>query len=265
MNRLHLIASAMIAAAAALCPIDDAAAALLNRSTAIPNARTAPIVSVSVDGQTASLAAGLAAGPNGAFAFNYANPATHLIIGSGVITLLQGTANGDPFVNFSIGVTDTSVSGSPFVFAFSIPLSPLLIDGKTYAVTSTLGVTLTAPAGITDTLTPTFGNTMLNNVGGCAAGVDIGDTLSIVEPNPAISLVRNYSASNTFVASAGCDDSLTAFIAFQGSGAQSAYGITGNFAIAQVPEPGGLAVFATGLMAAIGAARRRKSYQRPAV
>ena len=209
------------------------------------------VASGSVDGTAFVLPSEILPGSAGEVYFG----SSSLSVGGAVINGIHGYGDPDPFVSFSIGVTDPGAP-SDFQFAFTIPLSPLLIDGTTYAVHSSLGVTLTSSFGAVATITPDFGNIMLTNVGSCAAGVDIGTAFS---SPPRTSTTQSFSANGTFVPIAGCDNTLTAFVAFTGSGGEANYGLTGEFDILAVPEPISLALLAPAVLGVIGAARRNRT------
>jgi len=181
-------------------------------------------------------------------------------IGKGAtISTLSAIGNVDPFIVFAVSVVD-DLAPSTFAFAFSIPLAPDLLSfpaGTIFTVHSTLGVTLTATPGHVNTITPNVDpiSIMLNNVGSCAAGVDIGTTFSAPAST---SVTQSFSATNSFTPIPGCSGTLDTLISFIGSGNSAAYGLTGLFEIS-VPEPASFAVLGAGVLALTGMRRRRSA------
>ena len=170
---------------------------------------------------------------------------TNIAIGNAIITGINGTLASDPFLAFSLSVTDNSAGGSSFAFLFSIPLSPTLVGPQD--VHATLGVTATGIPGFSATVTPTFVDFMLNNVGACAAGVDIGAP-AFTAPARA-SVTHNYDSGDVvYIPNGGCDDQLTAFVAFDGTGHGTQYAMTGELDITPIPEPAALELFGIGLL-----------------
>jgi len=179
---------------------------------------------------------------------------------AGLITI-SGSGNIDPNISFSIGVTDTGAP-SEFAFLFTIPIVPLTGLATVHAE---LGVTLTDsasddPGSISITPGPTFATLIMsNNVGACAAGVDVGTAVSQVPPP--FTTTTNFVADGFFNPSPGCDSSISVLIDFTGSGNGDNYGLTGIFLISEVPvpEPTTLALLGVGLVGLAGTVRRRKS------
>jgi len=112
---------------------------------------------------------------------------------------------------------------------------------------------------VTATLTPTFGNVMLVNVGACAAGVDVGSGVTVASPG---SNTVFFNDTGTYAPSAGCDDSLTAFIAFSGSGGNTNYGLTGGVVITGVPEPTSVGILGLAILGMLGVRRRSNAAMR---
>jgi hypothetical protein len=164
-----------------------------------------------------------------------------------------GTGDPDPFISFSIAVTDTGAA-SQFTLSFNIPISPSLVGPQ--EVRSTLSVTLTD--GGTDGITITQGINpiMANLVGTCSAGVDIGTTSSA-----SASFGSNvFSPAPAGIPGVGCDSGMSVIIDFTGSGNGDQYGITGLFEVrnaSNVPEPATVGLFAFGL-AGLGFSRRKR-------
>lgn len=211
-----------------------------------------PVVTAGSNSLGITLPAGFL--PDGSIWFGSPDASASWLIGDDVITV-SGGGNPDPFVNFAVGVIDVGAP-STFHFVFSIPLSPLLVG--LVAVDSSLGISLTPTRGTVATITPVVGDIMVNTIGACNAGVDIGSAFTAPKPtgnSPVLSVTHSFSAATTFNTSPGCDGTLTVSIDFKGSGGSTAYGLTGSFEA--IPEPAAMAAFGTGLLGLVGVSRRR--------
>jgi hypothetical protein len=196
-----------------------------------------------------------------------ASPTTILAdsAGSSIITNLN--VNPDP--GFTVansfvdnGVYNPTVASDVFNFLSVDPSTPL-VDGQAYTVTATLGITETANPGLGQGAimgdAPGNVNLMLNNVGGCAAGVDVGGTGL---GSTAGSTTQGFSATSTFIASAGCDSSLIADFTFAGNGGGNTYSLSESLTIepVPVPEPMGAALLGVGVLALVLGSRRQNIF-----
>lgn len=249
-----------MAAAGAILASSASMRAEASSSTARPTlpepSNNTPGASIMIDGNSAPIPSGFV--PGSASQVYFGSPTGPL--GGSDITgdtfSVSGGGSIDPSINFALGVTDVGAP-STFTFAFTIPLSPSL-SGPIF-VLSTLGVTLTGSGTTAATITPVFSNLMLNNIGSCAAGVDIGTGFSTPASS---SLTESFTAASTFTPSAGCDSSLTAYVSFSGSGGNTGYGLTGLFQV-EIPEPMTMSLLGAPAVA-LACIRRRRGIGRTA-
>jgi hypothetical protein len=175
---------------------------------------------------------------------------------SGGLIRAEGTGDTDPFIAFAISATDLG-SPSEFAFLFTIPIVPLTGPATVHAE---LGITITngspSPGVSIDpgTIAPAF--IMSNNVGACAAGVDVGSSFSTPTTD-----TQSFVADGIFPPSAGCDSSISVLVNFTGTGDGDNYGLTGRFEVTQlqVPEPTTLALLGMGLLAIAAMGTRRRT------
>jgi hypothetical protein len=221
----------------------------------------AAVPSLAMAGVTFS--AGNSAGSGSWSGSSVAGPTTILSDSAGTSTITTLTVDPDP--GFTTG--DFFLDSSPYNASAANDLFTLiavdnitpLVDGQAYAVTATLAITETANPGLGQVVIMADAagniNLMLNNIGGCAAGVDLGGAgLGAA----AGSTSANFSATSTFIASPGCDSSLVADFSFQGNGGGNTYSLTESLNIDPIPEPMSAALLGVGAVAMLRGSRRRK-------
>jgi hypothetical protein len=191
----------------------------------------------------------------------------------GIDTLTKLVVDPDP--GFTIGDTFTDTRPySPTAYAdtgtypnvaiqflSSYTLPTPLVDGQTYAVTASIALTETANPGSINaqnailTNDPAFGaNIMFNDVGVCAAGIDLGGSGLGTTSN---STSLPFNGASTFVATPGCDSTLIADVVYLGNGGGTTYSLTESLSINAIPEPVSAALLGTGALLMFGASRRR--------
>lgn len=178
--------------------------------------------------------------------------------------------NADPFVNFSVATTTLGAGPTFFQLTFGTFVVPTQYDAATSSLSGSLtngvGTATVTNAGATPFLVGNgtlAGLPALPNVPG-NLGVDVGSGPCTVGPAAGSTTCPSVpaNAANSFAPTTF--DGLRATLTYNQSGQLSQASFTGRvdiFPATTVPEPGTVALLATGLalVAGVGAARRKRA------
>lgn len=176
-------------------------------------------------------------------------------------TLNSASGNIDPFVLFSFGATNTSLTSKTYSAAFSLPIS---LTGPVDA-SARVSYSLSAgsnPAASGATLFPTSGtgkvvdsqDIRISPFDNKDKGVDVGDPFSVLEGATGNSPV--FTAANLLSLSGAPYDLMSVIVSFGLTG-DSAAGLSGEVVQTPIPEPGTWALMLAGLVGLVAVARRR--------
>jgi uncharacterized protein (TIGR03382 family) len=206
--------------------------------------------------QSGGLTVGVTLTSQGNGVWGIAAPISEKLSNGTSFTLNEATLDIDPSVHYAIGVTnaDGSTGFTPYTFTFTTPTT--LLPGL-YAVSSSLGGSLTDGASDGVTLEPTSGYVQQALIGTNDAGVDLLNTSIIQTSHPATQVFGEFTGDSTYSLSSTASQ-ISVQTNFQLSGNDSA-SLSGRFDCNAVPEPASAAMgfLAAGAFAVLLARGRR--------
>jgi hypothetical protein len=194
-------------------------------------AQTAPTAEFSAAGDSASLPLTLES--DGTWGVS---SGTQVALGNGVtFTLNSIVVNADPYVYYSYNVTNTS--SSTMEYTASIPATTVSLAPGQYAVSSSLGISLTdamPSSGVTIQPVSSPGAIQQAFVGANDAGVDLG-TATITNGSFGSTSTTNYTGAAIYNLAAPAT-TISLSTSFDLS-AGASVGLSGFFNVQAVPEP----------------------------